>query len=190
VEGLNRRKCRTRTGRALRPPSGPRRYLPGDWAEHLLSAARAHAPRPELAASQQAPAAGRPPDQRGGSRRRAVGGLGARGRFIAPAATRSALLLRLAAGPEQMLGFGSRRWLACPVVYLVEVDRLGRCFHALVTGGAAGGLAIRRLDRRVTCRRCRADEMVGRWGSAGATVHRGLSSCRLSKLQLDATVRD
>ena len=34
---------------------------------------------------------------------------------------------------------------------IVEVDRLGRRFHALVTGnGTAGGLAIAPLDKRIT----------------------------------------
>ena len=39
---------------------------------------------------------------------------------------------------------------------IVEVDRLGRRFHALVTGQAPGGLALHPLDKRVTYRSCRA----------------------------------
>lgn len=35
---------------------------------------------------------------------------------------------------------------------IVEVDRLGRRFHALVTGTAPGGLTVQPLDRRVTYR--------------------------------------
>ncbi len=47
-------------------------------------------------------------------------------------------------------------------------------FHALVTGGAAGGLGIQPLDRRVAYMRCRADEVVGHWGEArSAAVYRG-----------------
>jgi hypothetical protein len=33
---------------------------------------------------------------------------------------------------------------------IVEVDRLGRRFHALVTGDAPGGLAIQPVDRKVS----------------------------------------
>jgi hypothetical protein len=94
--------------------------------------------------------------------------------FVAPAARRSALLLPLGGGPEQKLERGPRRSLTWPVVYVVEVDRLGRRFHALVTGGAAGGLGIQPLDRRVAYMRCRADEVVGHWGEArAAAVCRG-----------------
>ena len=40
---------------------------------------------------------------------------------------------------------------------IVEVShRSGRRFHALVTGQAAGGLALQPLDRRVNYYRCRA----------------------------------
>ena len=37
---------------------------------------------------------------------------------------------------------------------IVEVDRLGRRFHALVTGNASGGLSIQPLDRRISSRSC------------------------------------
>ena len=43
---------------------------------------------------------------------------------------------------------------------IVEVDRLGRRFHALVSGNAPDGLSIQPLDRRVTYRSCRAHEVV------------------------------
>ncbi|MEA2209560.1 MAG: hypothetical protein QOF54_2037 [Solirubrobacteraceae bacterium] len=46
---------------------------------------------------------------------------------------------------------------------IVEVDRGGRRFHALVTGPAPGGLALAPLDRRVTYFSCRSREVVGHW---------------------------
>ena len=104
---------------------------------------------------------------------------------------RSALLLPLAAGPEQKLERGPRRSLAWPVVYVLEVDRLGRRFHALVTGSAAGGLGIQPPDRRVAYRRCQAHEVIAHWvkrGRARSTAEplRAVGS----RLQLDTTVRD
>jgi hypothetical protein len=50
---------------------------------------------------------------------------------------------------------------------IVEVDRLGRRFHALVTGNAAGGLSLRPLDRRVTYRSCRPHDVVAHWAKRG-----------------------
>lgn len=50
---------------------------------------------------------------------------------------------------------------------IVEVDRLGRRFHALVCGVAAGGLTIQPLDRKVTYRSCRAREVLGHWSRCG-----------------------
>jgi hypothetical protein len=51
---------------------------------------------------------------------------------------------------------------------IVEVDRLGRRFHALVSvGGQAGGLSIQPLDRRVSYRTCRAHEVVAHWAKRG-----------------------
>jgi len=50
---------------------------------------------------------------------------------------------------------------------IVEIDRLGRRFHALVSGNAPGGLAIQPLDRRITYRTCRAREVVGHWSKRG-----------------------
>jgi hypothetical protein len=43
---------------------------------------------------------------------------------------------------------------------IVEVDRLGRRFHALVTGKASGGLSIQPLDRRISYRSCRAHDVL------------------------------
>jgi hypothetical protein len=37
---------------------------------------------------------------------------------------------------------------------IVEVDRFGRRFHALVTGNASSGLSLQPLDRRISYRRC------------------------------------
>lgn len=50
---------------------------------------------------------------------------------------------------------------------IVEIDRLGRRFYALVSGNAPGGLAIQPLDRRVSYRSCRAREVVGHWSKRG-----------------------
>lgn len=50
---------------------------------------------------------------------------------------------------------------------IVEIDRLGRRFHALVAGNSPGGLAIQPLDRRVTYRSCRAREVVSHWSKRG-----------------------
>lgn len=50
---------------------------------------------------------------------------------------------------------------------IVEVDRLGRRFHALVTGNAQGGLNLQPFDRRVTYRTCRAHDVIGHWARRG-----------------------
>lgn len=74
---------------------------------------------------------------------------------------------------------------------IVEVDRLGRRFHALVTGSAAGGLAVQPLDRRVTYRSCRAHEVVAHWSKRGRprATEEPLEPSVL-QLELDTTVRD
>jgi len=46
---------------------------------------------------------------------------------------------------------------------IVEVDRLGRRFHALVVGNASRGLSIQPLDRRISYRSCRAHDVVAHW---------------------------
>ena len=73
---------------------------------------------------------------------------------------------------------------------IVEVDRLGRRFHALVTGNASDGLLIQPLDRRISYRSCRAHDVIAHWAK------RGLSRAtdeppEPSKLQLelDTTIR-
>lgn len=77
------------------------------------------------------------------------------------------------------------------VADIVEVDRLGRRFHALVTGNAAGGLAIQPLDRRVTYRTCRAHEVVGHWAKRGRprATDEPLEPSPL-QLELDTTPRE
>jgi hypothetical protein len=74
---------------------------------------------------------------------------------------------------------------------IVEVDRLGRRFHALVTGNANGGLPVQPLDRRITYRSCRAHDGVTHWAKRGrprATTE-PLEPSPL-QLELDTTVRD
>lgn len=74
---------------------------------------------------------------------------------------------------------------------IVEVDRLGRRFHAVVTGNAAGGLAVQPLDRRVTYRSCRAHDVVGHWSKRGRPriTEAPLEPSTL-QLEFDTTVRD
>jgi hypothetical protein len=74
---------------------------------------------------------------------------------------------------------------------IVEVDRLGRRFHALVTGSAAGGLAIQPLDRRITYRSCTAHQVMAHWAKRGRprTTDEPLEPSPL-QLELDTTVRD
>jgi len=74
---------------------------------------------------------------------------------------------------------------------IVEVDRLGRRFHAIVTGNTPSGLALEPLDRRITYRNCRAHDVIGHWAKRGrprATTEPPEPSPL--QLELDATVRD
>lgn len=50
---------------------------------------------------------------------------------------------------------------------VVEVDRHGRRFHALVTGTAPGGLTLQPLDRRVSYHSCRSHQVIGHWAKRG-----------------------
>jgi hypothetical protein len=50
---------------------------------------------------------------------------------------------------------------------IVEVDRRGRRFHALVSESGSGGLEIEPLDRRITYRSCRAHEVIAHWMKRG-----------------------
>ncbi len=74
---------------------------------------------------------------------------------------------------------------------IVEVDRLGRRFHAVVTGDAPGGLAIQPLDRRVTYRTCRPHEVRTHWSKRGRprVTDEPLEPSPL-QLELDTTIRD
>ena len=56
---------------------------------------------------------------------------------------------------------------------IVEVNRLGRRFHALVGGSAEGRLSIEPLDRRVTYRTCRPHEVLGHWAKRGRSRQTG-----------------
>jgi hypothetical protein len=74
---------------------------------------------------------------------------------------------------------------------IVEVDRLGRRFHAIVSGNAPGGLAIQPLDRKITYRSCRAREVTGHWARRGRprTTTEPLEPTVL-QLEFDMTVRE
>lgn len=60
---------------------------------------------------------------------------------------------------------------------IVEVDKRGTKFHALVTGAAVDGeLPVRPLERWATWRTARPSEVVGHWRPSGETRKRkGLS---------------
>jgi hypothetical protein len=74
---------------------------------------------------------------------------------------------------------------------IVEVDRLGRRFHALVSGLANGGLTIQPLDRRISYRSCRARDVISHWAKRGRprTTEEPLEPSPL-QLELDTTIRD
>ena len=74
---------------------------------------------------------------------------------------------------------------------IVEVDRLGRRFHALVAGNAADGLSIHPLDKKISYRTCRAREVVAHWGRKGRprTTNEPLKPT-VMQLELDLTVRE
>ncbi len=74
---------------------------------------------------------------------------------------------------------------------IVEVDRLGRRFHAIVTGNASGGLSVQPLDRRVSYRSCTAHQVVGHWAKRGRprATPEPLEPSVL-QLELDTTIRE
>lgn len=74
---------------------------------------------------------------------------------------------------------------------IVEVDRLGRRFHALVIGSASGGLTIQPFDRRISYRSCRARDVLGHWAKRGRprVTTEPLEPSPL-QLELDTTARD
>lgn len=67
---------------------------------------------------------------------------------------------------------------------IVEVDRLGRRFHALVGESAESGLSIEPLDRRVTYRTCRPHEVRAHWAKRGRRRQEG-EPLERAPLQLD-----
>ena len=56
---------------------------------------------------------------------------------------------------------------------IVEVNRLGRRFHALVGESADGGLSIEPLDRRISYRTCRPHEVLAHWAKRGRARNTG-----------------
>jgi len=50
---------------------------------------------------------------------------------------------------------------------IVEVDRQGRRFYAIVSGPAQGGLALAPIDRRVNYYSARSQEVIGHWAKRG-----------------------
>jgi len=74
---------------------------------------------------------------------------------------------------------------------IVEVDRLGRRFHAIVLGNAPGGLSVQPLDRRVSYRSCTAHQVVGHWAKRGRprATPEPLEPTSL-QLELDTTIRE
>lgn len=72
---------------------------------------------------------------------------------------------------------------------IVEVDRLGRRFHAAVAGTATGCLSIQPLDRRISYRSCRAHD-VAHWAKRGRprATDEPLEPSPL-QLELDTTLR-
>jgi hypothetical protein len=74
---------------------------------------------------------------------------------------------------------------------IVEVDRLGRRFHALVGESVEGGLSIEPLDRRVTYRTCRPHEVRAHWAKRGRPRQPGEPLEPLAlQLALDTPVGD
>jgi hypothetical protein len=74
---------------------------------------------------------------------------------------------------------------------IVEVDRLGRRFHALVGESAESWLSIEPLDRRVTYRTCRPHEVRAHWAKRGRPRQTGEALERSPlQLELDILVHD
>jgi hypothetical protein len=67
---------------------------------------------------------------------------------------------------------------------IVEVDRRGRRFHALVSENGSGGFGIEPLDRRITYRSCRAHEVIAHWVKRGRS-RAGSEPVEPSALQLE-----
>jgi hypothetical protein len=74
---------------------------------------------------------------------------------------------------------------------IVEVDRLGRRFHGLVTGNAQGGLSVQPLDRRISYRSCRANEVIAHWSKkARPRATNEPLEPSVHQLELDTTGRE
>jgi hypothetical protein len=73
---------------------------------------------------------------------------------------------------------------------IVEVDRGGRRFHAIVMAPAPGGLALAPLDRRISYYSCRSREVIGHWAKRGRPRQSG-EPLRPSprQLEIDLTPR-
>jgi hypothetical protein len=50
---------------------------------------------------------------------------------------------------------------------IVEIERNGRRFFAVVTGPSPGGLALQPTDRRVNYYSARSREVIGHWAKRG-----------------------
>jgi hypothetical protein len=57
--------------------------------------------------------------------------------------------------------------------HIVEVDRLGRRFHAIVVGSGPGGLELQPIDRRINYFSCRSREVTAHWAKRGCSSSRG-----------------
>ena len=73
---------------------------------------------------------------------------------------------------------------------IVEIDRLGRRFHALVVSSASGGLSIQPLDRRISYHSCRAYDVIAHWAKRGRprVTDEPLEPSPL-QLEFDTTIR-
>jgi hypothetical protein len=68
---------------------------------------------------------------------------------------------------DDLLKFSAMRLEGIQTGDIVEVDRKGRRFYAIVTGPAPGGLSLQPTDRRVNHYTCRSREVVGHWVKRG-----------------------
>jgi hypothetical protein len=72
--------------------------------------------------------------------------------------------------------------------HIVEVDRLGRRFHAIVTGSGPGGLELQPIDRRINYFSCRSREVTGHWAKRGcSSSRRGPRASSTSQLEMEST---
>jgi bifunctional DNA-binding transcriptional regulator/antitoxin component of YhaV-PrlF toxin-antitoxin module len=73
---------------------------------------------------------------------------------------------------------------------IVEIDRRGRRYHAIVIGPAPDGLSVRPLER-VNYYECRAREVIGHWAKRGRprAAAEPLRPTPYRQLELDTTGR-